>query len=130
MEDLKLCFAKRLGPEMVMLYYTDKDASKVRGDDWDDIPYEHNAEAPCVEDVGVVETVIVLTDFPSEIKTPDDGYLNSPYSVIDVNKGDIPWLKVMSGNAVFLLKANSSLKDLYNVVKSGRVNMEIFRRDM
>jgi hypothetical protein len=70
-------------------YFTNKPLHKQWGDDWDDAPYEHNAGAPYSDEPGQI--VKVAWDGP--FGTPDEGELNSRYSVMDINQGDVPWLR-------------------------------------
>lgn len=89
--EFKLCYVDRNCISMsgvVAVFFTDQTLDKQGGDDWNDVPYEHNAGAPYVhhgENVKVVET-----DYKFE--TPDHGYLNSRYSVDMLNRGAHPWL--------------------------------------
>lgn len=69
------------------------------GDDWDDSPYEHNAEEPYdnyYKD-GKKYPIRIRTcyfDIPKYYKLPCTGYLNSPYSVKDINNMKCPWINV------------------------------------
>lgn len=108
-------------------YFTTQDISKQRGDDWDDVPYEHNAGEPyepcwhnhpdyinkkdgrgyikpgelckdtcCINDWnddGTPKWEIKKLYYKADLATPDYNYNNSPYSVDDINKGRIPWLR-------------------------------------
>ena len=94
--DLYLCFA-----DNGFLYFTNKKAKYVRGDDWNDAPLEHNASEPYLDDVelyAIVETRQPFND--NRVLTYDEimaesGVLNSEYSVDDVNtNGNIPWAKI------------------------------------
>lgn len=67
------------------------------GDDWDDAPYEHNADRPYTHyHIDGVEYEIKLKelyfDLNKYVTHPCDGYVNSPYSVEDINKKACPWL--------------------------------------
>ena len=62
------------------------------GDDWNDAPYEHNAGYPYEPREGESwEIVKIAWDGP--FITPDDGVINSRYSVQAINRGDIAWLR-------------------------------------
>ena len=83
-------------------YYTTQELSKQWGDDWNDIPYECNAGEPyephknCKEDWkenGEPKWKIEIVAFQSNFDQPCSGFHNSPYSVEDINKGKVPWLK-------------------------------------
>lgn len=58
------------------------------GDDWNDTPYEHNAGAPYTGDYD-----LTIVYFEVDAFRPCDNYMNTPYSVRDINKGAVPWLK-------------------------------------
>ena len=97
------------------IYFTN-DMSKQWGDDWDDAPYEHNAEVPYDNKTEILEVPVcidyyklmrgyenyeeyeVLTkDYPNfsrvDVKQPKDwGGINSPFCVDDINGGAVAWL--------------------------------------
>ena len=118
----KLCYVKDGAA-----YFTPKELSEQWGDDWDDVPYEHNASEPTDYTVikahktdnglGVVDEKeqygIEVIKFDSQVwKEPCDGFeSNSPYSVKDINSGAIAWLRndqtcIMAGATIpeFLAK--------------------------
>ena len=85
-----------------ILYFTD-DFDNCWGDDWNDRPYEYNAEPPYewIDEWTPEQNrehghthIKCIAKLWSEyyIKEPKDGYTNSPYSVEDINKGAIAWL--------------------------------------
>lgn len=90
MREYRLCFV-----EGQKAYFTTKDIKKQWGDDWNDAPYEHNAGTPYFwrEDSGEEKWDIIDLYFESELQTPDFGHSNSPYSVEDINKGQVAWLE-------------------------------------
>jgi len=67
-------------------YFCEPDAS---GDDWNDAPWEHNAERP----TSYITRVVYLD---SGMETPGFNMINSPWSVDDINAGAVAWL---SGHA-------------------------------
>lgn len=69
-------------------YFTSADLEKQWGDDWDDAPYEHNAEPPYEREPGQ----IVRIAWDGDYCTPDFRYTNSPWSVEEINAGATPWL--------------------------------------
>lgn len=71
-------------------YFTTAPLSEQWGDDWNDAPYECNAGSP-YEREGHKITKIALDSHGLE--EPKDGYLNSPYSVEQINAGAIAWLR-------------------------------------
>lgn len=101
-----------------------------RGDDWDDAPYEHNAEEPYDSWSELIED---NEDFskrkyirhPIELKTlyfetndwsekrPCDGYCNSPYSVEQINKGAVAWLYTDKYN----IYAGTSIEDFIKKIQ-------------
>lgn len=99
------------GEQELFAYFTPKDLAEQWGDDWNDIPYEHNAEMP-YDDV-VVETkitesgmcvaskvehydiVVVLCCVKSNnyMLPKDYGYGgNSPFSVDMIDGGAVAWI--------------------------------------
>jgi len=108
---LKLCYV-----ENNIAYFTTQPLSKQWGDDWDDAPYEHNAGAPyepcwhnrkdsgiypCECDLckrewnkdGTPKWVIEKIMFDAEVRLPNYGVANSDYSVQDINKKKIAWIR-------------------------------------
>jgi hypothetical protein len=91
-KEFRLCYV-----DENIMYFSDN-FEKQWGDDWNDKPYEHNAELPYgLEDDKPVRDGfghIRLMAFESHwwIRRPCDGHVNSPYSVEDINKGAIAWL--------------------------------------
>jgi hypothetical protein len=78
-DDWQLCYV-----EGGYAYFV-PDYKKAWGDDWDDAPYEHNAGEP----YGEYEKVQWTGDY----MTPCTGKGNSEYSVQQINKAAIPWLR-------------------------------------
>lgn len=71
------------------------------GDDWDDAPYEYNAEEPYddhYEGDERKEHLIIKVPFyvrcdGCDVKLPRDyGYDNSPFCVRDINAGAVAWI--------------------------------------
>lgn len=86
-----------------MAYFSDAPFDKIWGDDWDDAPYEYNAEIPYdhwTDDQGKRKECAVISipfgwDNSDALlwKLPRDyGDGNSSWSVVDINAGQIPWL--------------------------------------
>lgn len=63
-------------------YFCDPD---VTGDDWNDRPWEHNAELPYSYHTRIAY-------FDTYLETPGWNMLNSSWSVDDINKGAVAWL--------------------------------------
>lgn len=101
------------------------------GDDFDDRPYEHNAEEPydhwseLIEDNKELRKRVFI-NHPIELKTlyfetndwserrPCDGYTNSPYSVSDINKGAIAWLHTDKYN----IQAGTTMEEFIKTIKN------------
>lgn len=99
----KLCF---VSPYDGRLVFTSSDVGEVWGDDWDDAPYEHNCGDPynnkdCTYKLYTLYLYIPVNPNKYadtiEILTPMNGYLNSPYSVEDINKKKVPWIRINRG---------------------------------
>ena len=97
------------------LYFTNN-LKEQWGDDWDDAPYEYNAEVPYDHDTEILQVPICLDyfkllkgyandeeyeiatkDYPNfhnvEVKFPRDwGGANSPFCIMDVNAGAVAWI--------------------------------------
>lgn len=69
-------------------YFTNLPLAEQWGDDWDDAPYEHNAEPPYEQEPGQ----IVRIAWEGNYCTPDFNHSNSPWSVEEINSGATPWL--------------------------------------
>lgn len=81
---MKLCYV-----ENNFAYFTN-DFENQWGDDWDDAPYEHNAGAPYEHDT---KTEIQVVAYKADLETPAERFgINSPFSVLDINKKKTPWL--------------------------------------
>ena len=73
-------------------YFCEPDAW---GDDWNDAPWEHNAERP----TSWITRVVYLD---SDLETPGHNMLNSPWSVDDINKGAVAWLSSHYGRGIHI----------------------------
>ena len=91
----RLCY---VCPRTKFAYFTSIPLTKQWGDDWDDAPYEHNAGDPYDSHYsrrGSKEKVkhdIVTVAWTAEYRTPNDGHVNSPWSVQAINAGSVAWL--------------------------------------
>lgn len=79
-------------------YFTTQPLSKQWGDDWNDAPYEHNAGHPYYYDehdkkAGKEQWEIIEVAFQADLITPKSDYLNSPFSVKQINAGAVAWLR-------------------------------------
>ena len=105
----RLCYVREN-----ILFFTDNFKNQW-GDDWNDAPYEHNAEEPydrkyyteyddkwCIEHgCGNIKNIAFLGYDGYKIKQPKDGHFNSPYSVETINKKAVPWLYNEEAGALF-----------------------------
>lgn len=90
---MKLCYVSEN-----WAYFTSQDLDKQWGDDWDDAPYEHNADPPYefgAHDAaaGKLPWLITKVAFDGQLSRPCDGYLNSCWTVQQINAGGIAWLR-------------------------------------
>jgi len=82
-----------------MAYFTSAALEEQWGDDWNDVPYEHNAGRPYshVDRAAVgggtrVPVRIEEIVFSGPFEEPCGSHVNSPYSVHDINRGAVPWV--------------------------------------
>ena len=94
----RLCYVEGSDRYSLKLWFTN-DFEHQWGDDWNDVPYEHNAGEPyehyLVEDEQIPNThkCCYIEAAPNvDITTPCSGYLDSPYSVEQINNRITPWL--------------------------------------
>lgn len=88
MAECKLCYV-----ENGIMYFTDN-MEEVHGDDWNDIPYEHNAEEPNEECINKM------------IAFRGDCFAKEPcergnFSVDEINSGAIAWLYHEDGGGLY-----------------------------
>jgi len=91
LKDARLCYVRG----ECAWFTTCEPFEKQWGDDWNDRPYEHNAGDPYAweEHRGVDRYELVRVYFDGDLVAPDEGYMNSPYSVEDINGGAVAWLR-------------------------------------
>ena len=106
MKNFKLCYI-----EGDTAYFTTQDLDKQWGDDWNDAPYEHNAERPYGPAIhyyadgstkkserdwnedGTPKWEIYTLKFDGyNMETPGYRAANSAYSVDSINAGHVAWL--------------------------------------
>lgn len=74
------------------LYLGTDDCEDYWGDDWNDVPYEHNAEQVYSEYIqGYVEFAFPLK---YDVREACDGYFNSPFSKEDMKNRKVPCLTI------------------------------------
>jgi hypothetical protein len=130
---LKLCYVDDLdNGQTLLLYFTNKNAEDVWGDDWDDAPYEHNAGEPYIEEGMIQEKLIIIANNCYFETWEAKQYPNSRYSVKDINQDRfaIPWffIKNYSGKNKFLFFANNTIDDLYKLIEENNLQIEIFKQ--
>jgi hypothetical protein len=140
MKNFKLCYI-----ENGTAYFTTQDLDKQWGDDWDDAPYEHNAETPYGPSIsyyadgrqeknpcdwnedGTPKWEIYCLKFESwNLETPGS-YGNSPYSVKDINAGAVAWLYGHDKeNNTITINAGASIEEFKMKVKAvgGKIFIE------
>ncbi len=77
----------------IRFYLGNDDLQEWWGDDWNDIPYEHNAGTVYLR--FVIETEDVAIDFQDTVIEPCDCQMNSPYSKDDFRYRKVPCLIVI-----------------------------------
>lgn len=117
----KLCYVDKLDEETYMLWFSKLDLTLVCGDDWNDAPYECNAGEP-YEEGNDYAKIVVFKNWNSDLRCPCDGYVNSPYTILDINNRKVvPWLV---GNDV-VIWAGATLGETINEL-GGRDDIEIY----
>lgn len=122
MKEYKLCYVR--GNKA---WFTDN-IERQWGDDWNDKPYEHNAGEPYddwYDEEGVIgeiklKVLYFETNDWSE-KQPCDGYLNSPYSVEEINRGKVPWLETDK----YKIYAGTLYEDFIRIIEGNGGNIYI-----
>ena len=103
----RLCYVK--GP---WAYFFDGEPTDIWGDDWNDTPYECNAGPPYSAPHGDPSSLAVVA-WDGDFVEPADGHFNSPFSVDDINRGIIPWLR----NKKQWIWAGTTLRDFIDLVE-------------
>lgn len=95
-EALKVLDAEIVG-NVVRLYLGDVDLDEWWGDDWNDVPYEHNAGSVYFEFVKAV--CDVAWDLDHVVVEPCDGQINSSWCKDDMRARRVPVFAVLSVGA-------------------------------
>jgi hypothetical protein len=102
-------------------YFTRLPLDQQWGDGWERTPYEQHAGAPY--DDGPAQILTVAFDGP--LYPPNAGYDGTMHSVIEINRGDAPWLRTQDfiGNAPIHIMAGVTLESFVEQVElaGGRV---------
>ena len=111
MDNYKLCYVYGS-----FAYFTTQELSKQWGDDWNDAPYEHNAGSPYDEKGQNIKKIA----FDGDLEPPCEGYVNSKYSVEDINAKAVPWLYTHYSKPKVSIFAGASIEEFKElVIKSG-----------
>jgi len=90
-DQAQLCYV-----ELPFVWFT-MNLCEQSGDDWNDVPFEYNAEPPSLrrgQDWEIFRVAIFANPYNYELLTPDSGYYGGPWSVDDINAGATPWLRL------------------------------------
>lgn len=117
----KLCYIRDC-----WAYFTTQNISQQWGDDWDDAPYEHNAETPYEytkhdKARGLAPWIIIKVAFDGDFDQPCSNRFNSCWCVRDINKGKVPWLTSPSYvyNKIEDIYAGATLDQFCERIKHG-----------
>lgn len=104
-------------------YFTNVELKDQWGDDWDDIPYEHNAGEPYSDKNNIKK---VYFELPKTYYTPCSNTPNSSFSVKDINYGIVAWIWTDQ----FKLFAGTTLKEFIRVIQEngGKIYIELERK--
>jgi hypothetical protein len=112
----ELCFVRA-----PWAYFTRVPLDQQWGDGWERVPYEQHAGPPYDDSPAQILTLA----FDGPLYTPDRGYDGKMRSVIDINRGDAPWLRTQDfiGNAPIHIMAGVTLEKFVEQVElaGGRV---------
>jgi hypothetical protein len=116
-EEAVLCYVDDEGD---WAYFTTAPLEEQSGDDWNDCPWEHNAGTPIAREP--YEVFKIAYDGPFE--TPNEGYINSPFSVDMINAGAIAWLRSSrymdwEKETVVCVHAGTPLKEFITLIEKG-----------
>ena len=132
--DPVLCYV-----ENCWAYFTTQNLEDQWGDDWDDAPYEYNADQPYHEynadqpyqpneDRGEFWEIIKIA-WEGDFIPPHEGYLNSPFSVKQINAGAIAWLRTASYvKTQVIIPAGTPLSKFKQLVKAA--GGEVYTKDI
>lgn len=123
-------------------WFTDN-MEKQWGDDWNDKPYEHNAGEP-YDDWGellednedifkrkyeyhkIKHKVLYFETNDWREQQPCDGYLNSPYSVEDINNKIVPWIK----GEGYEIYAGTEYEEFIKVIEDNGGTVYVSRKEL
>lgn len=110
-------------------YFTPINLREQWGDDWNDIPYEHNAGRPYDSDNDNNKITIILIPFYlnrdymyPEVKFPEDyGGSNSPFSVENINLGAVPWIFIKGKEDSDVIQAGVSPFNFCKIIEKWKI---------
>ena len=117
---------------VVRFFYDDNDCQDYWGDDWNDIPYEHNAGM--VYEKYIKGYIDVALDMNYMVLEPSESvsHINSPYSKQDMKQHKIPCILVGKVKDLDDISNNSS--KLYigyeEIIKDSRIKTIFFDDDV
>lgn len=94
-------------PDLPVAYFCEPDAS---GDDWNDRPWEHNAEPP----YRWITRVVYLD---TNLDKPNEGTINSPWSVDDINAGAVAWLSDRYAYDALYIPAGVTVAEFHRLIE-------------
>lgn len=120
-----LCYVKRN-----FAYFTSIPLELQWGDDWNDAPYEHNAGEPYYDHrpnpgASYIDHSILKVAYDGNFEEPRDSFSNSSYSVEQINKREVPWLKSWLKEDELTVWGGDSLDTFIEVVTKGGGNVYI-----
>lgn len=101
-------------------YFTTQPLEAQWGDDWDDAPYEHNAGCPYLPYKPNEHWEIHKLAFEASLETPDDGVINSSYSVRDINRGAVAWLRDRWSGTGVIIPAGTPMSKFKELVRRAK----------
>jgi len=113
-----LCYIDQMG----RAYFTTQALSKQWGDDWNDAPYEHNAETPYDdrENPPRWKITVVAYRHPKYMTPSECASCNSVYSVEQINRRNVAWLADAwgsKGNALEPIFAGTPLSQFIQIIR-------------
>lgn len=110
-------------------YFTTNELSRQGGDDWDDVPYEHNAGEPYkwIKGSDEPEYIIEKVAWDGDFELPGYNELNSSYSVDMINKKMVPWLEGCFDAKSINIYAGVSIEDFASLIHKGGGDIYVIR---
>ena len=114
-------------------YFTTQSLDKQWGDDWNDAPYEHNAGTPYYDYENISKPKeprwrIIKVAFDGGLSTPGGGEMNSSYSVEQINRHEIAWLRDRWGNSGIVIHAGTPLSEFKALIR--KAGGAVYTEDM